>query len=79
MYRAVVLRDEYDFVVRGDLGVWLWVQPDPAIPLAESDHRATLVGREGFTEGHACETGLADKVDLIPPEVQEVRVDEGEA
>src|SRR5215204_7291309 len=79
MYRAVVFGDEYDLVVRGDPAASLRVQPDATILLAQSDHRATLVCREGFGEGHADETGLADKVDLIPPEVQEVRVDDGEA
>src|SRR5215216_3129275 len=65
--------------VRGDPAAGLRVQPDATILFAHSNHRATLVCREGFVEGHADETGLADKVDLIPPEVQEVRVDNGEA
>src|SRR5215208_6880796 len=78
MYRAVVFGNEYDLVVRGDPAASLRVQPDTTILFAHSDHRATLVGGEGFVEGHAEETGLADKVDLIPPEVQEVRVDDGE-
>src|SRR5215211_2215522 len=79
MYGAVVFSDEYDLVVRGDPAARLRVQPDATILFAQSDHRATLVRREGFVEGHADETGLAEKVDLIPPEVQEVRVDDGEA
>src|SRR5215211_2129660 len=79
MYRAVVFGNEYDLVVRGDPAASLRVQPDATILFAaHSDHRATLVGGEGFVEGHAKETRLADKVDLIPPEVQEVRVDDGE-
>src|SRR5215211_8673500 len=79
MYRAVVFGNEYDLVVRGDQAASLRVQPDATILFAQSNHRATLVRREDFVEGHADETGLSDKVDLIPPEVQEVRVDDGEA
>src|SRR5215213_10970242 len=79
MYRAVVFGYEYDLVVRRDLGLSVRVQPDAAVPPTDPDHRATLVGREGFVEGRASETGFAGEVDLIPTEVQEIRVDDGEA
>src|SRR5215203_3194121 len=78
MYRAVVFGDQNDLVVRGDPAANLRVQHDATILLAQSDHRATLVCCEGFVEGHVDETGFADKVDLILPEVQEVRVDDRE-
>src|SRR5215210_1657162 len=79
MYSAVVFGDKYDLVFRGDLGVSVRVQRDTTVLSAESDHRAALVGREGFAEGRTSEAGLGGEVDLIPPEVQKVCVDDGEA
>src|SRR5215217_1922455 len=78
-YRAVVFGDEDDLVFRCYFGVRIGVQQDPAIFFVQPDHRARLVSGEGLAKGHARETWFAGEVDLIPTEVEQVRVDEGES